>query len=462
MSSEPTRPPAVRRAALPTLLPLLLLLPLAALAAGCGKQGDPQPPLRTTPKATDELEVSQRGLELILELPYPTLTTAGLSLPGVDRVEVYEVVRPVPASFLEDPESGSSESGDGEESGDGAAAKQRRPEAEAMAGDDETAAEGEPGGRAEEEGREASGETAAPEGDGETGAEAESDEAVDDEEPALSPEERARQRKRQLLEPLRKPEFQALAEQRLSVEGQQLEAAVEGDRLLLRLALPDPLPEERSVHYLAVRTVYGEERSAFSNQARIVPVAPPEPLRQLVTDPRGDGILVSWEPQDRAIAGYNLYRRDARSRAFANPAAIPGPESTEFLDRTVRLGETYIYAVTAVAERNPLIESAITEVREVVYTDRFPPPVPGNPVALAEEGRVRVVWEGSDAPDLAGYLVSRRRGDGDFEPLVDAPRPGTELVDDDVVAGETYTYRVVAVDESGNESEAAAAGTEAR
>jgi hypothetical protein len=83
-------------------------------------------------------------------------------------------------------------------------------------------------------------------------------------------------------------------------------------------------------------------------------------------------------------------------------------------------------------------------------------------VALAEEGRVRVVWEGSDADDLAGYLLSRRHGEGDFEPLFDDPRTGSEYLDEAVEAGETYTYRVVAVDLSGNQSEAAEASTEAR
>jgi fibronectin type 3 domain-containing protein len=182
-----------------------------------------------------------------------------------------------------------------------------------------------------------------------------------------------------------------------------------------------------------------------------------------VVEQRGDGIEVSWKvDEDPDVVGYHLYRRDAHSRAFGGPVARPTRDSDSFFDRTVTVGETYIYSVTAIVSRQPLIESAITEVREVDYRDRFPPPVPGSLVALAEDGRVRVVWEDSDAPDLAGYVVSRRSGDGDWVRLTGEPQGGTEYVDTDVTAGVTYDYRVVAVDGAGNESDAAEASTEAR
>lgn len=62
------------------------------LAAACGKRGDPHPPVPVIPKATSDLVVAQRGSRLILSWSYPSLTTAGQSLPSVRRVVLYRFV----------------------------------------------------------------------------------------------------------------------------------------------------------------------------------------------------------------------------------------------------------------------------------------------------------------------------------------------------------------------------------
>jgi fibronectin type 3 domain-containing protein len=116
--------------------------------------------------------------------------------------------------------------------------------------------------------------------------------------------------------------------------------------------------------------------------------------------------------------------------------------------------------VTALAQQEPVVESGITSEREVRYQDRFPPPAPADLVALAEAGRVRLVWQASEADDLAGYLVYRRAGEsGDWERLSAGPLEAAELIDTSVTAGRSYFYRVTAIDQAGNES---AAGGEVR
>jgi hypothetical protein len=425
MCSEPCRRP--RRLAASWLLAAAVLTVLPFLA--CGKQGDPRPPLRQVPQRSDDLLVAQRGYELLVDFTYPKTSTAGLALPPVDRVEVWSVVRPVPERMLE-PAAGATEE-------------------EAMA--EEAMAEGGTDAAATDE---AAGAAAGGEGE----SEAETAAA-----PVSSAAAAEVERQRELLRPLDGPIFEASAELVRTFRGDELATAISGDHIELRIPLPEPLPDEPQIYYLAVRTAVGDDVSDFSRQGRIVPRTPPPPPGRFVVEQRGDGIEVSWQVDaDPEVVGYNLYRRDARSRAFAGPVARPTRDRDSFFDRTVTVGETYIYSVTAILSRQPLIESAITEVREVDYRDRFPPPVPGSLVALAEEGRVRVVWEDSDAPDLAGYLVSRRSGDGDFVRLTAEPWTPTEYPDTDVTPGVTYDYRVVAVDGSGNESEAAEASTEAR
>jgi fibronectin type 3 domain-containing protein len=59
-----------------------------------------------------------------------------------------------------------------------------------------------------------------------------------------------------------------------------------------------------------------------------------------------------------------------------------------------------------------------------------------------------------EASDLAGYRVYRRGPESDeLKALHDDLVTRTELIDEDVTADATYTYRVRAVDRSGNESE---------
>ncbi len=251
------------------------------------------------------------------------------------------------------------------------------------------------------------------------------------------------------------------------IEAADVAAVTAGDRLLLDLPLPDPLPAAEARYY-AVRTVgpTGEE-SAFSNQVVIAPQTPPAPPAPIRVVPQDDGVLVEWTAPATtagapgtpgttagaaapAPAGYHVYRRSAQSRAYGPPLHVAGPAATSFLDSSARFGESYIYAVTAVARRMPTIESAIQSEHEVRYQDRFPPPPPRDLVALPGDGRVRLVWRSSEG-DAAGYLVYRRVA-GEFVRLTAEPIQELEFSDRDTTGGAMRLYRVTAIDAAGNES----------
>ncbi|HEX2253304.1 MAG TPA: hypothetical protein VHQ65_08550 [Thermoanaerobaculia bacterium] len=410
MSSSPPRPRRRGR------LLAGLLLPAALLAAACGKQGDPAPPLRYTPQPGQDLVASQVGLEIELEMAYPKLTASGLALPGLDRVEVWQVVRQVPQAVPADSagEPGAAADGseaEGDEAGDQAAAES------------EDAAEGATAGAGDGGGTE----------------------------PAP-------------LEPLPAPAFETAATLRLTLEQPELDASIFGDRLVVRLPLSDTVPPVPQAYWFALRTSSGDDRSELSNQAILRPRLPPPPSpRGLQVTPGPDAVELSWEAAPDGLIGYNIYRREARSQRFAAPLAAVTPDVGTYRDDTAVQGQRYIYAVTAVAARGPLVESAVAETRELDYRDRYAPPAPGDLVALAEEGLVRLAWAAPAAPDVAGYRVLRRReGAADWQPLGDGLVAETELTDRAVEAGATYSWRVVAVDRDGNESEPAEVSTVAR
>jgi predicted small lipoprotein YifL len=344
------------------VLVALLASFMVGSVAGCGKKGDPQPPLRVIPAAAEDLSVRQQGTDLFLEMSYPNVALSGEALPGIDSVEVLEVRRPAPAEGFE-------------------------------------------------------------------------------------------------LE-IQPREFAATAQPLLELRSNQLAAATVGGRLALRVGLGD-LPEEGTdetaeARVFGARSTAGNgETSAISNLVAIVPRRAPEAPRGLGLVPGPEGVEVRWQrtEADEEGSGFHIYRRDARSRTYSAAPRFADAESEAFLDRSARFGQRYIYTVTRIAQREPLIESALGGEAEVFYQDRFPPASPSGLVALTEAERVRLRWDAGTDADIVGYNIYRK-GLNDFVRLSRRPQAEREYVDERVRTGRTYIYRVTAVDGEGNESEA--------
>ena len=281
--------------------------------------------------------------------------------------------------------------------------------------------------------------------------------------------------------PMDAKQFAPLGKPQTRVAGADLTAATAGDRIVISLPVPPappvpaatPAPATKPsatpapattpappstpplmAHYYAVRTLGTEgDRSELSNISAVVPKTPPPAPERLTVTPRADGVLVEWAGVPGAAGGYNIYRRDAQERFHGQPVHVSGAEERSWLDSTAHFGQSYIYTVTALAQREPAVESAVGSEHEVRYQDRYPPPVPGDLVALAEPGRIRLVWRSVEADDLAGYIVYRRLGNGSFERITSQPVTAPEYNDTVLTAGQTYGYRVTAIDKTGNESD---------
>lgn len=77
-----------------------LLFVFVFALSGCGKKGDPAPPVPIIPQATSDLAVAQRGESVVLSWTFPTLTAAGTKLPDVRRINVYRYVESLPVTEL--------------------------------------------------------------------------------------------------------------------------------------------------------------------------------------------------------------------------------------------------------------------------------------------------------------------------------------------------------------------------
>ncbi|MFW5947281.1 MAG: fibronectin type III domain-containing protein [Gemmatimonadota bacterium] len=183
-----------------------------------------------------------------------------------------------------------------------------------------------------------------------------------------------------------------------------------------------------------------------------------------VTAAAGDAeVSVGWEypeyggdPDDLTI-GFHVARSEDGGpfdRLTDVPVLRDDASPLQYVDRRARNDATYRYRVTAVdiagRESEPATSAAVTP------RDTTPPAAPTGVSAQVGEAEAQVLWRMSPEPDVAGYFVERSTGlDQPYDRLTQAPvAAGRPRWRDTTAAGATrYFYRVVAVDEAGNESD---------
>ncbi len=155
------------------------------------------------------------------------------------------------------------------------------------------------------------------------------------------------------------------------------------------------------------------------------------------------------------LAGYAVFRKTARGDwQRLNPAPLA---VNRYQDVAVKNEVEYTYTIRTVRRLGThLLLSLNSPVRTVMSQDLTPPPPPLNLVAVPTPRGVELRWDPSPAPDVAGYRVYRLRA-GETSPVRLTPEllKKPYLVDTQAGRGETYSYRVTAVDDSkqGNESQ---------
>ena len=230
-----------------------------------------------------------------------------------------------------------------------------------------------------------------------------------------------------------------------------------------------------------VRThVTRAKASADSNAVTVRVYPPPTTVQDLRVTPTETALVLNWSaPQAVAEAGgakpagFHIYRAEVdpttAAAAVLNPsqAKLIAPEellaqtsATEYSDMSFQFGHTYLYRVRAAEQFGPAtIESADSAPAALTATDIFPPAAPRDleavSVATTKEtpASVELTWTVNTEPDLAGYNVYRSEN-----PEVPGQKLNSELLlvptfrDISVVPGKSYSYRVGAVDQSGNQS----------
>lgn len=244
-----------------------------------------------------------------------------------------------------------------------------------------------------------------------------------------------------------------------------------------------------------VRTYISPKRpSADSNvvTVHVYPTAAPiGDLKAAVTE---TAIVLKWAPAAQtasgspapAIAGYNVYRgavaaensaaaisRPLEGKRLTSMALLGRATAAEYRDESFTMGSAYVYVVRSVAPAGTAtVESADSQPVAVLAKDVFPPSAPkaleAVPLAATNgsPASIELVWDIGTEADLAGYVVYRTEnapGGAAQQPEERLNRdllPVSTFRDMNVTSGKRYSYRVTAVDRSGNESPASTVSAE--
>jgi hypothetical protein len=241
-----------------------------------------------------------------------------------------------------------------------------------------------------------------------------------------------------------------------------------GAKTVPPLVGPLPAPEP-SRYYVVYGVSRGGNRGGASPRPAVPLGAPPAapPLPRL--DVTESGVVVTWstppgarQPYQEPAEGdtltaatkgmpsapslsYVVYRMSPEGPARLTEKPV---SATSVTDADAGVGVERCYDVRTVTIQGVAsVESTPSPPACVTPTDTFPPPAPGSLAAVAGEGAISLIWEGVDAPDLAGYIVLRGNApSGELTPIFDAPIRESTYRDATARSGVRYVYAVVAVD----------------
>ncbi|MCS3953323.1 BspA family leucine-rich repeat surface protein [Salinibacter ruber] len=232
----------------------------------------------------------------------------------------------------------------------------------------------------------------------------------------------------------------------------------------------DTTAERKTQYYyrVAAADTAGLE-SGFSNAATATlrDAAPPDPPTGLTATSEADSeagrVALNWLASDSAdTETYRIYRSTAPIDSSAGPGELAPLDSTRasvttYSDSSGAAGTAYYYRVTAAD--SAANESSFSGQARATPRDTEPPSAPAGLAARADttgQGRVRLRWSPPEAADLAGHRLYRSTAS--FADTSGADRIATLSptdsvhVDTTAAVGETYHYRVAAVDTAANQS----------
>ncbi len=200
--------------------------------------------------------------------------------------------------------------------------------------------------------------------------------------------------------------------------------------------------------------------SPLENAAWVIIPGPPENFESNV---ELNQVQLSWtppsvdckeNPMETDIKRYEVFRsEETEPEQFKKVLTVSNFDNLAGNDTNIAMDTIYYYQIRAVIE--PSVPGQFSEAITVDTVNIFPPEPPVQLSGAVRPGGVFLNWRFEGEADIAGYRIYRKHSD---QPEYDLLNPtvlvtGRMYVDDTVESGQTYTYRVTAVDRSVNRNE---------
>lgn len=238
----------------------------------------------------------------------------------------------------------------------------------------------------------------------------------------------------------------------------------EGNATLTEQVLPlstnsytDDEVEGGVMYYYTLVSVDGSGRvsaeSAIWAEQGYNPTPPSAPTALRAT-PQADGLSLTWAPPPETDVGsYRIYlsrQLSAGTEEFRFEAATVEPRyHLEMLPGTLTEVQVLVRAVNTSD-----VEGPVSNVVRGAALDLVAPPAPRLVEAVAAQGRIVITWAGTANPDVQALQLFRSVDGGEYELVQENLAPNAlTWVDSTVQPGVRYSYRLEAVDASGNRSE---------
>jgi uncharacterized repeat protein (TIGR01451 family) len=208
---------------------------------------------------------------------------------------------------------------------------------------------------------------------------------------------------------------------------------------------------------LQVRTSYAYRVVAFGEAGDSLPspissvrtsMSPPDNVQAAPVPERG--VRITWSDANEGVTGYRIER--ARGQGEFAPLPDPlGADTREFVDLSTSGNTTYRYRVVALSEGTESPRSLIAEaltVPEPIQDLTADTPNDGSPPRGRHE--VELTWTDPNVPACPSRIERSQRS-GEWVPVASDLAAGTTAYTDrGLSSGTGYTYRVFAVNASGD------------